>query len=69
MAASAFGLAILGILVIIIARLAKVEMTGDIWLMIQVLPGVGLILGTLFGIAFIIAMTVRRSRLARDAAE
>lgn len=69
MAASAFGLAILGIIAILIGDLVKAEMKGEIWRMIQVLPGVGLILGTLFLIAFIIALTLRRSRVARDAAE
>ena len=67
MAASALGLAILGILAIIIAGAAKLDMTSGIWLTITVLPAVGMILGTLFGLAFFIVLGIRRSRAAGDA--
>ena len=68
MAASALGLAILGILAIMIAGAAKLDMTSGIGLTISVLPPVGTILGTLFGLAFLIVFGIRRSRAAGDAA-
>lgn len=68
MAASALGLAILGILAIMIAAAAKLDMTSGIGLTISVLPPVGIILGTLFGLAFLIVFGIRRIRAAGDAA-
>lgn len=68
MAASALGLAILGILAIMIAGAAKLDMTSGIGLTISVLPPVGIILGTLFGLAFLVVLGIRRSRAAGDAA-
>jgi len=68
MSASAFGLSILGILAIIIAASAKIDTSSGIWLTVKVLPAVGMILGTLFGLAFLIVLGIRRSRAAGDAA-
>lgn len=68
MAASALGLAILGILAIMIAGAAQLDMTSGIGLTISVLPPVGIILGTLFGLAFLVVLGIRRSRAAGDAA-
>jgi hypothetical protein len=67
MAASAFGLSILGILAILIAGSARVDMTEGIWLTVKVLPAVGIILGTVFATAFLAVMITRRGRAARDA--
>ena len=68
MAASSIGLAILGILALIIVGVARAELPTQIQALLTVLPAVGLTLGLLFAIAFIIASAVRRSRAARDAA-
>jgi hypothetical protein len=68
MIASSIGLAILGILAILIAGLAHVDTTTGIWLTIRVLPAVGLIFGVAFMIALVIVSAIRRSRAARDAA-
>lgn len=67
MAASAFGLAILGIVAILIAGAAKLDTSAGIWLTVKVLPGVGILLGTLFTIAFVVVLVLRRGRDARDA--
>jgi hypothetical protein len=67
MAASAFGLAILGILALFITAVARVDTSSGIWLTVKVLPGVGIILGGLFALAFLISLIIRRSRAARDA--
>lgn len=67
MAASAFGLSILGIIAILIAASAKVDTTQGIWLTVKVLPAVGIILGTLFAVAFLAVLITRRGRAARDA--
>ena len=68
MAASSIGLAILGILALIIVGVARAELPTQIQALLTVLPAVGLTLGLLFAIAFIIASAVRRTRAARDAA-
>ena len=68
MSASAFGLSILGILAIIIGASAKIDTSSGIWLTVKVLPAVGMILGTLFGLAFLIVLGIRRNRAAGDAA-
>ena len=67
MAASALGLSIVGILALIIASAAKVDTTQGIWLTVAVLPAVGLILGSLFLVAFLIVFGMRRARAAKDA--
>ena len=68
MVASSIGLAILGIIATLIAANAGVDTNVGIWLTIKVLPAVGLILGVLFLIAYVVASGIRRSRAARDAA-
>jgi len=68
MAASSIGLAILGILALIIVNVSRAELPTTVRALLTVLPAVGLTLGLLFAIAFIIASAVRRTRAARDAA-
>jgi hypothetical protein len=68
MAGSSIGLAVLGIVAILIAALARVDTSGQVWLLVKVLPAIGLILGVLFAIAFIVVSAVRRTRESRDAA-
>ena len=68
MAASAVGLAVLGIIALLIANIARVDTTSGVWLTVTVLPAIGLTLGIAFFIAFIIVSAVRRARTARDAA-
>jgi hypothetical protein len=68
MAASSIGLAILGILALVIVGVAKIDLALQLRALLTVLPAVGLILGVGFAIAFIIVSAVRRARAARDAA-
>ena len=68
MAASSIGLAILGILALIIVNVTRAEPPLQIRALLTVLPAIGLTLGVLFAIAFIIVSAVRRTRAARDAA-
>jgi len=68
MAASSIGLAILGILALIIAGVARVDTSAGVWVTVTVLPAIGLILGVGFAIAFIVVSAIRRTRAARDAA-
>ena len=68
MAASSIGLAILGIIALIIAGVARVDTSAGIWVTITVLPAIGLTLGVSFAIAFIVVSAIRRTRAARDAA-
>ena len=67
MAASSIGLAILGIIALLIVGLTRAELPLQVSALLTVLPGVGLTLGLLFAIAFIIVSAVRRTRAARDA--
>jgi fucose permease len=68
MAASSIGLAIISILALLIAGVARVDISEGAWPTVFVLPPIGLTLGLLFAIAFIIASAIRRTRAARDAA-
>ena len=67
MAASSIGLAIIGIIALIIAGVARVDTSAGIWVTITVLPAIGLTLGVGFAIAFIVVSAIRRARTARDA--
>ena len=67
MAASAVGLAVLAIIALLVAGLARIPVNSGIWLTIAILPPIGLTLGVIFAIAFIIVSAIRRSRTARDA--
>ena len=67
MAASSIGLAILGILALVIVNVSRVDLPLQVRALVTVLPAVGLTLGVLFAIAFIIVSAVRRTRTARDA--
>ena len=68
MVASSIGLAILAIIALLIAGIARIDTTAGIWLTIVVLPPIGLTFGVGFIIALVIVSAVRRSRAARDAA-
>ena len=67
MAASSIGLAIIGIIALIIAGVARVNATEGIWPTITVLPAIGLTLGVGFAIAFIVVSAIRRARESKDA--
>jgi hypothetical protein len=67
MAASSIGLAILGIIALIIAGIARVNTEGQIWVTIAVIPPIGLTLGVVFAIAFIVVSAIRRTRESKDA--
>lgn len=67
MVASAIGLAILGIIALLIAGAARIDTRSGIWLTITVLPAVGLTFGVLSMIALFIVSAIRRTRAARDA--
>ena len=67
MAASSIGLAILGIIALIIAGIARVSTEGQIWVTIAVIPPIGLTLGVVFAIAFIVVSAIRRTRESKDA--
>lgn len=66
MIASAAGLSILAILATIIANLGGVNTREGVWLMVTVLPFIGLTIALLLIIVFLIVSIVRRRRLARD---
>ena len=68
MVASSIGLAILAIVTLLIAGIARIDTNVGVWLTIKVLPPIGLIFGVAFIIALVIASAIRRSRAARDAA-
>ena len=68
MAASSIGLAILGIIALLIVNLSRAQLPLQVSALLTVLPGVGLTLGLVFAIAFIVVSAVRRTRAARDAA-
>lgn len=68
MAASSIGLAIIGIVVLLIAAAARIDTTSGVWLTVTILPAIGLTLGFLFAVAFIVVSAIRRTRTARDAA-
>ncbi|MGB3911253.1 MAG: hypothetical protein WBL06_12350 [Pseudolysinimonas sp.] len=66
MIASAAGLSILAILAVILANLTGVNTRESVWLMVAVLPFIGLTLALVLIIVFMIVSVVRRRRLARD---
>ena len=68
MVASSIGLAILAIVALLIAGIARIDTTSGVWLTIVVLPPIGLAFGVLLIIALVIVSALRRSRAARDAA-
>ena len=67
MAASSIGLAILGIIALLIVNLTRAQPPVQVGALLTVLPGVGLTLGLIFAIAFIVVSAVRRTRAARNA--
>jgi hypothetical protein len=67
MIASSIGLSLLAIVAIIIGQLAGANTREGIWLTVLVLPPIGLVLGVLLLIAFMVVSAIRRSRAARDA--
>jgi len=67
MAASSIGLAILGILALLIVNLGGIDVTLQVRALLTVLPAIGLTLGVLFAIGFVIASAVRRTRESKDA--
>ena len=68
MVASSIGLAILAIVALLIAGIARIDTTSGVWLSVVVLPPIGLAIGVLLIIALVIVSAIRRSRAARDAA-
>ena len=66
MIASAAGLSILAILGVIVANLSGVNTREGVWLMVAILPFIGLTLAFVLIIVFMIISVVRRRRLARD---
>ncbi len=64
---SSIGLAILGILALLIGQSMHVDFSKGIWLTVKVLPAIGLTIGVLLLIARIIVVAVKRSRAAKDA--
>jgi hypothetical protein len=66
MIASAAGLSIVAILATIVANLAGVNTREGVWLMVAVLPFIGLTIAFVLMVAFTIISLVRRRRLARD---
>ena len=68
MVASSIGLAILAIVALLIAGLARVDTSSGVWLTVLVLPPIGLVFGVAFIIALVIVSAIRRGRAARDAA-
>lgn len=66
MIASAAGLSILAILATIVANLSGVNTREGAWLMVAVLPFIGLTLAFVLMIVFTIVSILRRRRLARD---
>ena len=68
MVASSIGLAILAIVALLIAGIARIDTTSGVWLSVVVLPPIGLAIGVLLIIALVVVSAIRRSRAARDAA-
>ena len=68
MVASSIVLAVLAIVALLIAGLARIDTSSGIWLTVVVLPPIGLIFGVAFIIALVTVSAIRRSRAARDAA-
>jgi hypothetical protein len=61
------GVSVLAIAVLLIAKASGAAISGMLWATIAVLPLIGLPLGVLLVIVFLILSTVRRRRLAPDA--
>lgn len=68
MVASSIGLALLAIIALLIAGLARIDTSTGVWLTVTVLPPIGLVFGVAFIITLVIVSAIRRSRTARDAA-
>lgn len=68
MVASSIVLALLAIVALLIAGIARIDTTSGVWLTITVLPPIGLVFGVAFIIALVVVSAIRRSRTARDAA-
>jgi uncharacterized membrane protein len=68
MSITAIGIAIIAMLVTLIAGWAGLDISDGLWITVRLLPTIGLALGFLFTIAFVIVSAVRRTRAARDAA-
>ena len=66
MIASSAGLSIVSIVATIVARTAGVDTREGVWLIIAVLPFVGLTIALLLIIAFVVVSVVRRRRLAQN---
>ncbi len=66
MGAAIIGLSLLAIAAILIASAAGVATGSGIWITVAVLPLIGLPIGLLLIIAFIVVNAVRRSRGARS---
>lgn len=66
MIASAAGLSILAILATIVANLSGVNTREGVWLVVAVLPFIGLTVAFVLMIVFTIVSILRRRRLARD---
>lgn len=65
MIAAAAGTSIVAILATIVANLSGVNTREGMWLMVAVLPFIGLTLAFVLIIVFVIVSLVRRRRLAR----
>ncbi len=66
MAAAVIGLSVLAILAVLIAGAAGISTGTGIWVAIALLPLIGLPVGLLLIIAFIVVNAVNRSRHARS---
>ena len=67
MVASSIGLAIVGIVALLIAGVARVDTTEGLWVFVVVLPPLALVFGVAFIIALVTVSAIRRGRAARDA--
>lgn len=65
MIAAAAGISILAILATIVANLGGVNTREGVWLMVAVLPFIGLTIAFALIVVFMIVSLVRRRRLAR----
>ncbi|WP_210479554.1 hypothetical protein [Naasia sp. SYSU D00948] len=66
MAAAVIGLSVLAILAVLIAGALGVSTGSGIWVTIALLPLIGLPIGLMLIIAFIVVSAVNRSRQARS---
>lgn len=68
MSITSIGIAIIAMLVTLIAGWAGADISDGFWLVVRLMPTIGIALGVLFTVAFVIVSAVRRTRAARDAA-